>query len=191
MLGCGGGGLTASVPTAPSITNTAPILFSNHIFGAFAFSSGYPDTGPGPGHGQNQCHHPFVVLCGISDVPSPRACSITKGSGVDMHAYVSYGWWQDASSTVFCLAMSWEMLAVETGTEPDEPMPELNQRTLLELARIYSTTSRVVAGAATALSAVSRLNEPYGRTIIARIEKMDFLDRKAIRVSVGEYIGAP
>jgi len=127
----------------------------------------------------------IVVLCGVSNVPSPASMSLTEGRGVDLRAYLAYRWWQGASSTPFSLVMPWEDLVVATGkvTEGPNSIPPPSQRLLLERVKAYSIASNLV----TDLEAPGygpQLRLSSGATITARIEKVDFLQRKSLRVSI-------
>jgi hypothetical protein len=127
--------------------------------------------------------HHFVVLCGISGVPSPRTLSLEQGSGVDMHTYIAYEWWQGVHSNPFCIVMSWECLVVATGGPSGLEQPQdLSQRTLLERVTAYSAPSDIIAEST--LEQSSRLDFEGGLTIMATIQKVDFLQRKSVMLTV-------
>ncbi|KAK0648406.1 heterokaryon incompatibility protein-domain-containing protein [Cercophora newfieldiana] len=166
---------TCCIPPSPypfktkhSTGDTAP-FYSNFIFGALAL--------------RDKRNHCVVVLCGISNVPSPKTLSLAQGSGVDIHTYIAYEWWQGPQSTPFCIVMSWESLATATGgLEGRGIVPDLDQRNFLDRVIAYSAPSDIIADSA--LEDTSRLDLEGGLAIIAKIQTVDFLQRKSVMVSV-------
>ncbi|KAK0610796.1 heterokaryon incompatibility protein-domain-containing protein [Immersiella caudata] len=166
---------TCSIPQSPDpfktkhSTGEAAPFYSNFVFGALALRG-------------NNNHH-FVVLCGISNVPSPRTLSLAQGSGVDMHTYIAYEWWQGVHTNPFCIVMSWESLVAATGgIDGCDGPSDLNQRTLLEGVMAYSAPSDIIAESP--LEQVSRLGFEGGLTIMATIQKVDFLQRKSLMLTI-------
>lgn len=125
----------------------------------------------------------FVVICGLSSGPTilDLSQSINGERGVDVRAFLSHGWWQEAGSSPFCLVLSWKAFTVvaEPGESDDsEDDIRLNGRSLVGLARRFSAQlGRFVLRENSAL-------ELDVFQVKARIRRVTSLQRQSMQVSV-------
>ena len=159
------------------------------IFGALVFSD------------HQEGNQAFIVICGLSS--SLTIFDISQNlegeRGVDVRAFLSYGWWQDATgSSPFCLVMSWRAFTViadpgagtESGDDDDDydysedgiryprGIRGVNGRSLVGLVRRFSgQLERFVLREKSSL-------DLGAFQIKARIKRVTATQRHAMKISV-------